>query len=225
MAIRTIKTIPSELPHARLYLDDIEEISSILLEAAAPLFAKLKEEAKICYAIGDTKMDSIKDLQTFGGDTSKLDIDFGSWGPSLMFRFYAHPELQMHSLDAEHAWATYGKVKSVFDRRQLRIKNAIETLPGWLKWLLWGLLVLSPEWFPHSHQHPLYFLIGYGAILVLVTYELYLHPSRVFFVRSHERTRISSEARRKNAREIIILVIGGVIGGLIIEIIHHFLYK
>jgi hypothetical protein len=33
MTIRTIRVIPSQLPHARVYLDDIEEISGILQDA------------------------------------------------------------------------------------------------------------------------------------------------------------------------------------------------
>lgn len=223
MAIRTIREVPSDLPHARLYLVDIEEISQILLEAAKPGIAKRMGEAEISYSIGDTKMDSIHDLKTLGGGTTKFEIVVGPWGPRLSFRFFMHPELLLHSLDDELAWATHAKVKSIVDRRQLRIKNAIESLPGWLKWSLWILLSLSPEYLPHV-QHPVYFLIGYTTIFVLVGYEL-TRPSRVVFVRSHERTRRSSEARRKNLREIIILVVGGVVGGLIIELIHHFLYK
>lgn len=40
MAIHKIHVLPRDLPHARLYLDDIEEISRILLGAAADARAK-----------------------------------------------------------------------------------------------------------------------------------------------------------------------------------------
>jgi hypothetical protein len=256
MAIRTVHQFPSDLPHVRLYLDDIEEISSILQDAAYKsakletervhakmladftdsgvdsLTAKRLLESKrsitppdITYTIGDTKMDSVEDLRTFGGATTKLKIRVEQYGPTLSFNFISNPQLLLNSsFDDEQAWATYGKVKSVFDRRRLRIKNALESLPEWLKWSLWISLSLSPLFFPHG-QRLLYFVIGWTAVIVLVIYESYLHPSRVFFVRSHDRTRMSSEARRRNIREIIILVIGGVIGGLIIEGIHHLLSK
>jgi hypothetical protein len=169
MAIRTIPTVPSELPHARLYLDDIEEISSILLKAAALDLAKWGREARISYAIGDTKMDSIRDLETLGGGTTKFDINVGPWGPSVSFRFYSNPQVLLQSLDAEQAWATYGVVKSIFDRRQLTVKNAVDSLPLWLKLSLWALFVVSPSFIFHA-IHGRYFLIGYGVLLATLSY-------------------------------------------------------
>ena len=67
MSIRTIHELPSELPHAHLYLDDIEKISKILLKAYAPCFREREKEAKIVYTVGDPRMDSIGDLETHGG--------------------------------------------------------------------------------------------------------------------------------------------------------------
>jgi hypothetical protein len=169
-------------------------------------------------------MDSIDDLQKFGGSSTNCEMKVGSWGTGLRFTYYTNPELQLYSLDEEQEWATYGRVKSVFDRRQLRIKNAIESLPGWLKWSLWVLIVLSPEFFPHV-RHGLYFAIGYVSLMIFIGSMYFLYPSRVFFVRSHERTRTSSEARRRTVREISILVIGGAVGGVINELIHRFWFK
>ena len=74
MSIRTIHELPSELPHAHLYLEDIEEISKILLEAYAPYFREREKEAKIVYTVGDPRMDSIGDLETHGGTTADLSI-------------------------------------------------------------------------------------------------------------------------------------------------------
>jgi hypothetical protein len=152
MAIRTIREIPSKLPHAHLYLDDIEEVSTILL-AAAPASADQKEQPRIIYTIGDTELDSIADLQTRGGNTTNLRI--GRWGFGLTFRFYAQPEVELYGLGTDQAWATYGKIKSIFDRRQLRIKNAIGSLPRWLKWVLWTALFMIPNFFPAAVRGPL----------------------------------------------------------------------
>jgi hypothetical protein len=255
MAIRTIREVPSQLPHAHLYLDDIVEISSILQDAAfesaklerdriesevLPSFKASSEEslkvkdllgsqrsitpANISYSVGDTKMDSITDLQSFGGSSAKFEMGLENWGPRLRFTYFMNPELQLHSLDEAQQWVTYGRIKSIFDRRQLRIKNAIESLPGWLKCSLWIFLALTPELFPHT-RHGAYFAIGYISTVALIGYVYFLRPSRVFFLRSHERTRASSEARRRTVREISILVVGGVIGGLIIELVHRFWFK
>jgi hypothetical protein len=257
MAIRIIEQVPFYLPHAHLYLDDIEEISAILREASfksakaatdntnSKVMSGVSDpdqvrkllgpekpiETRISYTSGQSKMDSIADLETLGGNTANLTIEVESlyWSISLSLSRGSNPSISLYSLKEEDQWATFGKIKAVFDRRQLRIKNAIENLPQWLKFLPLAFFILSPLFITLiNYRSKLSLAIDFAvplSIVAAVMYQDILNPSRVYFVRSHVRSRASSESRRQTAREIIFLVIGAVIGGLITESIHHFLFK
>jgi hypothetical protein len=191
MAIHKIHAVPDDLPHARLYLDDIEEISRILLEAAAAAQAESarrfekdlgsdtqslagkaaaeaisKRDLHVNYTIGDSRMDSISDLQTYGGSTANFRIQVGTWGNGIRFYFWSKPTIELHSLDDKSQWSTYGKIKSVFERRQLRTKNAIEALPGWLRWAVWLSLMFVPTVIALTgitKPRSLYLIIGLAA--------------------------------------------------------------
>jgi hypothetical protein len=62
MVIRKIHKIrdknPETLPHAHLYLEDVKEITNILLEATAPALTRFREEAKVVYRAGDSQTDT-----------------------------------------------------------------------------------------------------------------------------------------------------------------------
>jgi len=70
--------IPDTLPHAHLYLEDVQEITNILLEATAPVITRFREETKVVYRAGDWEMDSIDDLRTLGGSATDFQISVGS---------------------------------------------------------------------------------------------------------------------------------------------------
>ena len=221
MSIRTIHELPSELPHAHLYLDDIEKISKILLKAYAPCFRERKKEAKIVYTVGDPRMDSIGDLETHGGTTADLSIGVDRF-TRVAFRSGLDPQIHLYSLDEQQCWALYAKIKSIFDRRQLRTKNTLFGLPGWLKvsfWLLapvgilsFGLSILrasNPGLWPS-----LGYWVGYVLLLSPLIFET-LRPSRVSFVRSYESSKASRSARKSYIRDLVFLVLGALVGQLI----------
>jgi hypothetical protein len=231
MAIHRIRRIPDELPHARLYLDDIEEISKILLESHAA--AEIGKKAKIVYSVGDVQMDSIDDLQTYGGSVANFEIKLilgTARATSIKLRSrFVKPRVELYYLDEEKRWAPYGEIKSIFDRRQLRAKNAIETLPAWLKWLLYALVFVAfPQVIfrlkPGDRLVERLILISSLGISALYAFVV-LQPSRAFFVRSHERSRMSSEATKANLRAIAFLVLGAVIGGAISQLISRLFHK
>ena len=107
MAIKRIRELPDELPHARLYLDDIEEISKLLLEAYTSALTALNtkfqakyqlpanrnivsdEAVKIVYRVGDSQMDSIDDLHEHG----RYATNFGL----IVLDSTSHAELHVHS--------------------------------------------------------------------------------------------------------------------------------
>jgi uncharacterized membrane protein YoaK (UPF0700 family) len=55
----------------------------------------------------------------------------------------------------------------------------------------------------------------------MVGYTMF-RPSRVSFVRSHERSKLSAEARKGYFKTIILLVLGAIIGGAITEVVKHY---
>jgi len=227
MAIQRVHELPRELPHGRLFLDDIEEISMILLDAYKPSLAEAPEEAKITYTIGDSRMDSIADLQTLGGSTTKLRISVGDHFSAVVgFNGFLNPVIDLYSLDEQKRWAVYAKIKSIFDHRQLSVKNAITSLPGWLKGLLLALVVLAPSLgglISRGSRFGFWLSIGYVVLVVLVAllgFVLY-RPSRVFLVRSHESSKVSSAAWKVNVRDFVFIVIGGVVTAVVTEIVRH----
>jgi hypothetical protein len=218
MAVRRIQEVPRDLPHAHLYLDDLEQIAKILLDAHKGPLAELKEAARITYSIGNSEMDSIDDLQVLGGSARKIKIKLGDRYADVSLEFYRFikPTIALYGLPDGDRWAVYARIKSIFDQRQLQIKNVIEDLPGWLKVLSYSLVILFPNVvIPLGGLSLLTFciLVAYAVFFAFLTFTLF-RSSRVFFVRSHEKVKISSAARRGYARDLIFLAIGALLGAL-----------
>ena len=216
MAVKKIHEIPTELPHAHLYLDDIEEISKILLEGASPEPATRHENAEIHYVVGDLQMDTIEDLREYGGSVTDLLVIIGRlYFPSVQFIRMLNPTFLGYALpDEQERWAAYARIKSIFFRRQLRIKNALESLPKWLKILLFLLFCVAPALLGRvKAPFGLWGLIVYVIIAALLLFEM-LRPSRVFFMRSRERSKASSTARRGYVRDIAFILLGAVLAEL-----------
>src|SRR3981081_3622680 len=178
MSIQRIHTVPSDLPHARLYLDDLEEISRILVDALVSSSDEGLEQSRVVYRVGDLRMDSIDDLQQRGGSAKELEMQV-KVGPyrelGLRFSGMLEPSLRLYSLkDPEH-WAVYAKIKSIFERRQLTLKNSIASLPSWLKWTLYALFVLifpNTLWVLHVTRPVVLTAAAYYIFLTMVFYEV-----------------------------------------------------
>ena len=241
MVIRKIHKIrdknPETLPHAHLYLEDVEEIANILLEATAPVLTRFREEAKVVYRAGDSQMDSIDDLRTQGGSATDFQISVGSRSlyNSVQLRRYLEPQIRLYSLGQQECSAVHAKLKAIFDHRRLTIKNAIFggpwwnaifRLPGWLKWIAYVAILLSPILFRTvvGHIHPLAgvvhigptFFVGYWIFVALLGF-IYFWPSRVSFVHSSS----TSAARRKAFVAIMLLVTVAVVAGAIRLFFRH----
>jgi hypothetical protein len=228
MAIRNISALPDKLPYARLYLNDIEEISKLILDAYSPHHSKMsKEELKIVYTVGDSEMDTISDLETLGGSSAQFEIRVEPRvGAYLWFYRFAKPTIRLSSL-LEHAeaWAVYGQIKSIFDRRAMRVKNAVASIPGWILWLFSVIVISSLYFMPrNTYRGEVEFAVGYVLFLSLVV-ALALSSSKVYFVRFHEQSKVQRSARKDYAQRLIWLALGAAIYKLIDLIAHHFSAK
>jgi hypothetical protein len=103
---RHTQRVPTDLPHARLYLDDIEEVTRILSEEVSQAVIHAPERAidvltkenlttapatKVLYQIGKEEMDSIDDLLNQGGSVSDLEVSVSNTGSH-----WPHCEIRFH---------------------------------------------------------------------------------------------------------------------------------
>src|SRR5258707_10788100 len=168
MAIQPIRRPSDDLPQARLYLDDIEEISKILRQAFTDAMeARRKEttsdpkpEIAIVYRIDDAQMDSIQDLVEYSHSATNFRLRVtsdGSYGAEFVIHsFWSAPELNLSYPIQEGArWSVHAQVKAILDYRQLRFKNGILRWPNWLKGLFYVLLSMTFPFILQLHDVPL----------------------------------------------------------------------
>jgi hypothetical protein len=220
MAITRVVKVPYYLPYAHLYLDDVEQIRDVLLEALPPpRFAQESDAAIVTtFSMNDLEMDSIEDLERHGRSTTNFKIKVGRagnyGGMSVELTSYSEPRIELYSLDQEAKWATYSKIKSIFDSRELALKNAVARLPEWLKFSLYllflpilplVLMFVRVRWFVNIA----YWILFLSFLLAII------RPSRVSFVRSHERSKRAVEKREGYIKAIVLLLIGAFIGQVV----------
>lgn len=224
MSITKIREVPRELPHAHIYLDDIEEICRILIEAYKKNTHGGEQEPATTFSTRDCRMDSIEDLEALGGSAKEFTIQVfvGVVRGSVSFRSFLNPELQNLSGSDEERWGVYGRIKAVFEHRQYRIKNMIFAVPYWLRWSLYALAMAGPSFlFPSMRQHPIMELGPY-VIVMGVMFCIIFRPSRVSFVRFTERSKLRSEARKDTLAKFFWIVIATLVGSAVTILAQRF---
>jgi hypothetical protein len=224
MAVAKIRKVPSELPHARLYLDDVEELCDILLDAfrnvKKPVYAPPSYSGPaIRFLIADDlEMDTVEDLRRYGGSATKFKImvkvDMTSW---ISIDGFTNPTLDtaFSELNESEQWALYSKIKAVFEPRKFVFKNAIVTLPGWLKWSLYVLLTFGMlPVLGLLHAHNFWYAVWgvFGGLIIFVMFR----PSRVYFVGFRERSKLLIESRKSWIKAIVLILLGAA-GGKLVE--------
>jgi hypothetical protein len=136
--------------------------------------------------------------------TTDFQVSVGSRSlyNSVQLRGHLEPRIRLHSLGQQGCRAVHAKLEAIFDHRRLTIKNAIFRgprwnaifrLPGWLKWLAYVVILISPTLFSRvvAHIHSLSSVVRIGPtffvsywIVVAILGFIYFWPSRVSFVHS-----------------------------------------
>jgi hypothetical protein len=152
VAIKQIRKIPDELPAARLFLDDVEEITETIAQISR--YRGKVDASTIKYKFGDRVFDTVEELRKAGGKTRKFDIEFDGGYLSIAtygnyFRVYAASDETK-----EEAWKAYSKIKLIFDHRasgifsRLRNNLALATLVLSVVWFfdifVWRLVAVRP---------------------------------------------------------------------------------
>jgi hypothetical protein len=238
---RHVQEVPNELPHARLYLDDIETITRILTEeisqaviarersrpAGIPTEANAAAapEIKVLYRIGQEEMDSIDDLLSQGGNVADLEVrvsETRAWLPcALRFSWASPPRLDLRGVREDKEWEIHARVREVFEKRGMLVKNFIDLLPNSVKYgALWLMIALpTADLLFRGSLRAVFMVQGFIFLIFLCCLVASIRPSRVYLVRSHERSRTTSETRRK----YLIGAITFALGVLFTKILDHFL--
>ena len=121
-------SIPSELPPAKLYLDDINEILQILTDSS--------EDCQASFVVGKSKCDTLEDLKDLRGRTTRFVLNICSPGKHQTLELTpSATRIHIHEIgDQLPAWAKYVNVAAIFEKRRLRLKSlrTLRQLRGYL---------------------------------------------------------------------------------------------
>ena len=115
MAIQSFpQSIPSELPPAKLYLDDISEILQILTDSNA--------DCQASFVAGKSKCDTLDDLRDLGGRTTHFVMNISSPGKHQTLELTpSATRIHIHEIgDPLPAWSKYVNVAAIFEKRRLK---------------------------------------------------------------------------------------------------------
>lgn len=244
---RRVEQFPTQLPFARLYLDDLEEIIGIFREAITKRFrdesATWNEpdregqfEITVLYRTGNEEMDSVADLQEHGGSLADLTVTMqGEHTGGRFFRATCSLNLQGFLSDApsvslgigDEIWGTYARVKAVFERRRMALRTLVGDLPFSVKLGAWAftLVPLAIGIGLRSSSHAaaanvIDIIAAAYSLLFLCGLAVSFRSSRVYLMRSREKWRVAADARRKSAYGAVIFLIGVVVTELV-----HYLFS
>jgi hypothetical protein len=233
MAVQILREAPSNLSHARLYLDDVEQVAAILVEALnsvpIPSYAPPERLATtVEYVLQDRKADTISDLHTLGGYSTEFSLVArrGYANVTVVIYHRLNPRVEARGLPETQQWETHGSIKQIFQRRSMVAKNILDELPSKLKsWISW-LYVLIPFMFGFllPHRALTYFLLMVVYVMGFVaTGIVTFSKSRVYFAYSYDKSRVAAEVRRGYIEKIALLASGALLNEVIRRVAAHFL--
>jgi hypothetical protein len=188
MAIRQVRKVPNDLPAAHLFLDDIEEIASVLEKLPG---YRQDITSKCTYQVDDRMCDTIADLKKIGGKTRNFSVSVkgGSVSISTGSRFY-----NFGLSDSEDAWQAFARIRDVFERRS-SIRTKARNLPSAVLFTLYFALPFAPVVFFNLLKHRPYIFYIWWAVYF---------PLGYLFGSTHSivELRYFDEARNERSKEL-----------------------
>jgi len=222
MAIRKIQTRPSdELPAAKLFLDDVSVIAEIL--RSSPQFSREKGDLQTMtkFIIGQREFDTVEDLASIGGTTSKLLIQVSDvrerWNDARVTieRFGSRVSTTDEAVRARMAelFRTNGRWWS----------NAVRAMPDWLGWFFWLYVCFIGVFLALVKNHVQVF-----AVLVLLWIVILIGAFAAYFRHSIVYLRFSYGGGFNNwikghGSQIVIAVLGAIVGALASQLLARWL--
>jgi hypothetical protein len=135
--------IPTRLPPAKLYLDDINEIFQILTDSSP--------DCQASFVAGKSKCDTLDDLKELRGRTTHFVMNISSTGKHQTLEL-TPSATQIHVFetgDQLQAWSKYVNVAAIFEKRRLKLKSAMRSVG---LWILAGLgFLMAAVWMFRPH--------------------------------------------------------------------------
>lgn len=123
MAIKPLPhSIPSKLPPAKLYLDDLKEILQILTDS--------NSDCEASFVAGQSKCDTLDDLQELRGRATYFVMNISSPRKHQSLELTpSSTRIHIDELgDQLVAWSKYVNVAAIFEKRKLKLKSAVHSL-------------------------------------------------------------------------------------------------
>jgi hypothetical protein len=208
-----IRSVPTNLPHARIFLDDLIEIESLLIDE----FSRLPNAESISfeYAIdGNIAMTTHEELIEHGGYATEFSLSISNGSRRLSTGLLdigggINPRFNIPYQLKESEWAVYGKVEQIFEARKDRLKSFCQSVPSWVMFCFWAIIAVlgsagsTLRGEPAFIARPLlmaYFAVGavffpFMSVLLLA----YFRKNRIYFRRIRQdqkaRTDLAPEKR------------------------------
>lgn len=225
MAIETLREIPHELPPAKLYLDDIAEITSVF-ERFRDRTGNATSDTK--YIVNSrfscTSLADLRNVRSVGDKAYTFRIEVGSCSLQIN-RFLT---FWLVFADPGTREAIYGRLTAIFDERRMPVKATLRAIPWWLGWPLSNVLLVGLAFGIykfHLSNGEKWILIAVCLFAVIAFgYKMFFQHTVVCFRNSHELEPLSEKWHRLMPYFIggLIGTLGGVFGKLIGEHIVRF---
>ncbi len=216
MAIKPLPhSIPSKLPPAKLYLDDIQEILQILTDS--------NPDCEASFVAGQSKCDTLDDLQELRGRATYFVMNISS--PRKHQTLELTPSAtRIHIDESGTNWSRgrkYVNVAAIFEKRKLRLKSAVHSLAPLLFAALCLLALALWMFVPHAAKP-----LSIYELNRLVTGILLAAAVVYYFISSHSIVYLRYPRRVGLVRwledhkpEIIVGVICILMGGIATRIV------
>ncbi len=217
MTIKSLpQSIPTKLPPAKLYLDDITEILQVLTDSSADCQAR--------FVAGKSKCDSLDDLKDLGGRTTHFVMDISSPGKHQTLELTpSSTRIHIYEIgDQLPAWSKYVNVAAIFEKRKLRLKSAIRTAAWQIFAGLWLLTIALWIFAPHAVKPvPTYELprLAAGIILAAAVAYYFVSSQSIVYLRYPKRVGVGRWLEEHKPEIIVgfICVVTGAVASRILE--------
>lgn len=217
MAIKPLPDrIPTKLPPAKLYLEDIKEILQILTDSSA--------DCQASFVAGKSKCDTLDDLQELRGRTTHFVMNISSPGKHQTLELTTSmTQIHVYEMgDQLGAWSKYVKVAAIFDRRRLRLKSAVRSVGSWILAGLWFLTIAAWMFELHVAKPILIYELPHlvtGIILAAAVVYYFVSSHSVVYLRYPHRVGVGRwlEDHKPELIVGVICALMGVIATRIVE--------
>jgi hypothetical protein len=219
LAIKPVpESIPTILPPAKLYLDDINEILQILTDSDT--------DCQASFIVGKSKCDTLDDLKDLRGRATHFVMNISAPGKHQTLELTTSvTRIHIHEIgDQLPAWSKYVNVAAIFEKRRLRLKSAVRSVSSWLLAGLWLLAVAAWMFIPHNvRPFSIYRLphLATGVLVAAAVVYYFASSHSVVYLRYPQRVGVGRWLE-DHKPEIIVGLVCAVLAAIATRVIEQF---